>query len=214
MRTWSMVLGLTLAMHSSVQAAAEAVETPPLLVAPAGFCPADGSHPADAKVTALFKKTLESVLGGKLLSLYRFCPGSPTTAGLVAIMDQGAFEGSADSFVSNVCAQFKAIKVLAPPDMDQITSKIDKIAKEELGQGMVMRGLHILSAVLDSGVCYAFVQPEGPSGEPVMEILSYVPIRNKVIMVLRVYGVTGPSVTTDSYRHLQQTIAALQRANP
>jgi hypothetical protein len=209
-----MGLGLTLALCTSASAAPDAVEAPPVLITPQGFCAADGSHPADAKVTAVFKKSLESVLGGKLLSLYRFCPGSPTTAGLLVVMDQGAFEGTASSFVSDVCAQFKAIKVLAPPDMAQIISKIDKISKEELGQGMVLRGLNVLSAALESGVCYAFIQPEGASREPVMEILGYVPIRNRVIMVLRVYGVTGPTATSESYRHLQQTIAALQRANP
>jgi hypothetical protein len=70
----------------------------------------------------MFKKSIESRFGGKLLSLNRFCPGSPTIAGLIVVADQGAFEGSASSFVNAVCVQFKAIKAAAPPDMDQINS--------------------------------------------------------------------------------------------
>jgi len=206
-------LGLTLAICDAAAAAPDALEVPPVLVTPEGFCVADGSHPADAKVAAAMKKSLESALGGKLLSLYRFCPGSPTTVGLVVISDQGPFAGTANSFVQNVCGEFKAI-TLAPPDMNRIIASVDKIAREELGQPTVVRGLKVLSAVLESGVCYAFVQPEGASKEPVMEILSYVPIRNKVIMIMRVYGVTQPSATRESYQHLRATIAALRRANP
>jgi hypothetical protein len=200
-------LGLTLAICGGAAAAPDALEVPPVLVTPEGFCVADGSHPADAKVAAAMKRSL-SALGGKLLSLYRFCPGSPTTVGLVVILEQGPFAGTANSFVQNVCGEFKATKVLAPLDM------IDKIAREELGRPTLVKGLNVLSAVLEGGVCYVFVQPEGASKEPVMEILSYVPIRNKVIMILRIYGVTQPTATGESYRHLRATIAALRRANP
>jgi hypothetical protein len=211
MRAWFMGIGLALAINSLAFAASDA---PPTLVTPEGFCVADGSHPMDAKATAMFRKLLESALGGKLLSLYRFCPGSPTTAGLIVVVDQGAFEGSARSFVKDVCGQLKAFKDAASLNLDQIIAHVNKIAKEELGRGTVWKGLKVLSAVEEKGICYAFVQPESTLKEPVMEILSYVPVRNKVFIVLRIYGVTGPSATAESYRHLQQTVAALQRANP
>jgi hypothetical protein len=80
-------------------------------------------------------------------------------------------------------------------------------------RGSGLTDLKVLSSVQESGICYAFIRPEGSCKEPVLEILSYVPIRNKVIIVLRVYGMTAPSATGESYRHLQQTIAALQQAN-
>jgi hypothetical protein len=214
MRIWLMAIGLTLAIHSSAFAAPDTFEAPLALVTPQGFCVADGSHPADAKVTAVFKKSLESLFGGTLLSLYRFCPGSPATAGLIVVADQGAFEGSASTFISDTCTQFKALKDVAPPNMDEIIARIDKIAREELGRPTVVKGLKVLSAVLENGICYTFLQPDGSAKEPVLEILSYVPVRNKVLIVLRVYGVTGPTATGESYRHLQQTVAALQQANP
>jgi hypothetical protein len=214
MSAWLMGIGLTLTIGGLALAAPDALETTLTLVTPDGFCVADGSHPMDAKATAIFKKSFESQFGGKLLSLYRFCPGSATTAGFIVVADLGAFKGSASSFVGGTCTQFKALKEVAPPDMDRIIAKTDKIAREELGRGTVVRGLKVLSAVLEREICYAFVQPEGSLRRPAMEILSYVPIRNKVIIVARAYNVTAQSDTGESYRHLQQTIAALQQANP
>ena len=85
MRPWLMGIGLTLAINGLTYAVSDAFGAPLALVTPEGFCEADGSHPADAKVTALFKKSLDTMLGAKLLSLYRFCPGSPTTSGLIGL---------------------------------------------------------------------------------------------------------------------------------
>jgi hypothetical protein len=182
------------------------------LITPQGFCAADGGHPADGQATAMFKKTLE-VRGGTLLALYRFCPGSPATAGLIGFGDVGAFDGSTRSYISNVCAQLNAIKKVGSPEMDQIISKIDKVAREEPGRGSGLTSLKVLSAAMESETCYIFMRPEGSARDPVLEILGFAPIRNRVIMVLRVYGVTAPAATLESYRHLQKTIAALQQAN-
>jgi hypothetical protein len=214
MRTWLIGIGLTLAICSPAYAAPEASEAPFALVTPKGFCVADGSHPADTKVAATFRRWFETAPGGKLLSLYRFCSGAPTTAGLIVVADAGAFEGSAGAYIGQTCEQFKAIKKLTQEEMNQIIGKVDEIAKEELGRPTSVKGIEILSAAMEGEVCYAFIRPEGAANEPVLEILSYVPIRNKILILLRVYGVTGPSATGESYQHLQETIAALKQANP
>lgn len=209
MSEWLMRIGLTFAIGCLVFAASEAFGDPPALVTPQGFCAADGSLPADAQVAAGFKKSFEA-RGGTLLALYRFCPGSPTTAGLIVVADAGAFGSSTSSYISNVCAQLNAVKGV---ELVDIISNVDKIAREEVGRGVRPTSLKVLSAALESGICYVFMRPEGPSRDPVLEILSYVSIRNRVILVARVYGVTAPSATEKSYRHLLQTIVALQQAN-
>jgi hypothetical protein len=132
---------------------------------------------------------------------------------LIGFADVGAFGGSTSSYISNACAQLNAIKKVGSPEMDQIISKIDKIAREELGRGSGLTSLKVLSAALEGETCYVFMRPEGSSRDQVLEILGYTPIRNRVIMVLRVYGVTAPAATLEGYRHLQKTMAALQQAN-
>jgi hypothetical protein len=209
MRAWFMGIGLALAISTLAFAASDA---PPTLITPQGFCAADGNGPFDALATTMFEKWFESGPGGKLLSFYSFCSGNPATAGFIAVAEAGAFEGSASSFIRDTCAQLKAIKEVESRDMEEIIAEIDQIARKDLSQRTGLTGRKVLKAALTSGVCYAFIRPEGK--EPAWRILSYVPIRNKVFIVLRVYGVTGPSSTAESYRHLQQTVAALQQANP
>jgi hypothetical protein len=214
MRTWLMASGLALAMCSPAFAAPEAFEAPVALVTPEGFCAADASDPVDAIATAVFEKLFESEPGGKLLSFYRFCSVNPVTAGLIAVGEAETFKGSPGTFIRDTCVQFRAVKEVEPRDLEQIITKIDQLARKDLGRRTVPARRKVLKAVLAGGICYAFIQPEGFLKEPALGILSYVPIRNKVLIVLHFSGAGGPSSAGESYRHLQQTIAALQRANP
>jgi hypothetical protein len=214
MRTWLLVLGLTLAICGPAYAAPDSFEAPLTLVTPEGFCAADASDPFDSIATAVFEELFKSEPGGKLLSFYRFCSGNPATAGLIAVAQAEAFEGSPSTFIRSTCLQLGAVKEAEPRDLEQIITKIDQLARKDARRRSVPAHRQILKAVLTSGICYAFMQPEGFLKEPALGILSYVPIRNKVLIILRVSDAEGPSAAGQSYRHLQQTIAALRQANP
>ncbi len=183
------------------------------LVTPSGFCVADGSNPNDAKVTSLFKKVFESVGGGKLLGLYRTC-SSDATEGLVVFAYQPSGDLPAAAAVPDICSQWKQAVGGDLTDIEDVIKDVNKITKEELGKNFELQALKILAASEKDGACFVFAKPQAAVlTEAVLEILSYVPVRDRVIIVMRVFGLTKTSSSEASYAHLQQTIAALLSAN-